>query len=115
VAFVADLAAGGDRRAGPPASLSIRRFRKHLWRETILAVLIALIATSLPWFFPLPLHLPVMLFGLVTALVQAGVFTLLSCVYLSMALEDHSTGMRDGARGARRRAGGPSPPRTDPA
>lgn len=73
-----------------PLSLSVRLFGNIFGEETILAVLIALIATTLPWWFPLPLHFPILLFGLVTALVQAGVFTLLSCVYLSLALEDHS-------------------------
>ncbi len=67
-----------------PLSLSLRLFGNIFGEEMIIGVLIGLLAL-LP--VPLPLHLPIVMFGLLTALVQAGVFTLLTCVYLQLAMD----------------------------
>ena len=67
-----------------PLSLSLRLFGNIFGEEMIIGVLIALLAV-LP--IPIPLHFPIVMFGLLTALVQAGVFTLLTCVYLQLAMD----------------------------
>lgn len=69
-----------------PLSLSLRLFGNIFGEEMIVGVLIGLLALHT---IPLPLHLPIVLFGLLTAVVQAGVFSLLSCVYLQLALDHH--------------------------
>lgn len=70
-----------------PVSLSIRLFGNIFGEEMIVAVLIGLLASLGPVAAVLPLHFPIVLFGLLTALVQAGVFCLLSCIYLQLAME----------------------------
>lgn len=72
-----------------PMSLSIRLFGNIFGEEMIVAVLIGLLASLGPVAAILPFHLPIVLFGLLTAVVQAGVFCLLSCVYLQLAMEKH--------------------------
>ncbi len=75
-----------------PLSLSVRLFGNIFGEEMIVAVLIGLIASLGFVGAVLPLHLPIVLFGLLTAVVQAGVFCLLSCVYLQLAMEHHEEG-----------------------
>ena len=71
-----------------PISLSIRLFGNIFGEETIVAVLVGLLASGGILAF-LPLHLPIVIFGLLTAVVQAGVFTLLTCIYLQLAMAHH--------------------------
>jgi F-type H+-transporting ATPase subunit a len=72
-----------------PLSLSFRLFGNIFGEEMMVAAIIGLVA-SIPLFGWLPLHLPLVLFGLLTAVVQAGVFCLLTCIYLRMAMDsDH--------------------------
>lgn len=72
-----------------PVSLSLRLFGNMMGGESLLAVFmglgVALLAfTKLPIGFPL--HLPFMFLELLTTLVQALVFTLLSTIYISLVL-----------------------------
>ncbi len=72
-----------------PISLSIRLFGNVFGEETVIAVLIGLAVTTLPIFAPIPFHLPMLMFGVFGSIVQAGVFTILTCAYLSLAIGDH--------------------------
>lgn len=74
-----------------PVSLSFRLFGNIFGEEMMVAAIIGLVAMLPAPFGWLPLHIPLVLFGLLTAVVQAGVFCLLSCIYLRMAQahDDH--------------------------
>lgn len=72
-----------------PLSLSIRLFGNIFGEETVIAVLVTLAVTSLPIFAPIPFQFPMLMFGVFGSLVQAGVFTILTCAYLSLSLGDH--------------------------
>ena len=72
-----------------PVSLALRLFGNMMGGELLLAVfmglgVMVLAATHLPLGFPL--HLPFMFLELLTTLVQALVFTLLSTIYISLVL-----------------------------
>lgn len=69
-----------------PLSLSFRLFGNIFGEEMMVAAIVGLVA-SIPFVGWLPLHLPLVLFGLLTAVVQAGVFCLLTCIYLRMAMD----------------------------
>lgn len=73
-----------------PLSLSIRLFGNVFGEETVIAVLVGLAATTLPWFLPIPFQFPMLMFGVFGSLVQAGVFTILTCAYISLSLGDHA-------------------------
>ncbi len=72
-----------------PISLSIRLFGNVFGEETVIAVLVGLAATTLPVFLPIPFQFPMLMFGVFGSLVQAGVFTILTCAYISLSLGDH--------------------------
>jgi F-type H+-transporting ATPase subunit a len=77
-----------------PLSLSMRLFGNIFGEETVTAVLIALsmtVATAIgvPW-LPIPLQLPMLMFGVFGSIVQAGVFTILTCSYIALSIGDHS-------------------------
>ena len=63
-----------------PISLSLRLFGNIFGEEVVIAVL----TTAL---FPLLLPIPMMLMGIFTSLLQALVFTILSGIYLSGAID----------------------------
>lgn len=72
-----------------PLSLSIRLFGNVFGEETVIAVLVGLAATTLPIFLPIPFQFPMLMFGVFGSLVQAGVFTILTCAYISLSLGEH--------------------------
>lgn len=73
-----------------PVSLSIRLFGNIFGEETVIAILIGLAASTLPIFLPIPFQLPILLFGVLTSAVQALVFSLLTCVYITLARGEHA-------------------------
>jgi F-type H+-transporting ATPase subunit a len=71
-----------------PISLSIRLFGNITGEDVTLALLVVLT----PFIFdiiPVPIHLVMVLMALLFSTIQATVFTLLSSVYISLAIEDH--------------------------
>jgi F-type H+-transporting ATPase subunit a len=72
-----------------PLSLSIRLFGNVFGEETVIAVLVGLAAVSLPAFLPIPFQFPMLAFGVFGSLVQAGVFTILTCAYISLSIGEH--------------------------
>jgi F-type H+-transporting ATPase subunit a len=74
-----------------PASLSIRLYGNLTGEGLTLAVLVFLT----PWIFgniPVPLHLFMVLLAILFSVIQAAIFTMLSTVYLSLAIEEHEEG-----------------------
>lgn len=67
-----------------PLSLSIRLFGNIFGEEQVIFILAGL-AYFILGFFPIPYQFPMLVFGLFTSLVQALVFAMLACVYLSLA------------------------------
>jgi F-type H+-transporting ATPase subunit a len=87
-----------------PLSLSVRLFGNIFGEETVTAVLIALSMTvasaiGVPW-LPIPLQFPMLMFGVFGSIVQAGVFTILTCSYIALSIgehgEDHDHGHEHG-------------------
>jgi F-type H+-transporting ATPase subunit a len=72
-----------------PLSLSIRLFGNVFGEETVIAVLVSLAAATLPLFLPIPFQFPMLMFGVFGSLVQAGVFTILTCAYISLSVGEH--------------------------
>ena len=78
-----------------PLSLSLRLFGNMMGEETLLAVFMGLGITILAFSnlpVGVPLQVPFMFLGLLTTLVQAMVFTLLSTIYFALVLPhpDHA-------------------------
>ena len=74
-----------------PISLSIRLYGNLTGEGLTLAVLVFLT----PWLFnhvPVPLHLFMVLLAILFSTIQAAIFTMLSAVYLSLAIEEHEEG-----------------------
>jgi F-type H+-transporting ATPase subunit a len=65
-----------------PVSLSIRLFGNIFGDHTAVAIFFGLV--------PLLLPLPMMLLGLLVAIIQTFVFILLSMTYFSLAIEEHA-------------------------
>jgi F-type H+-transporting ATPase subunit a len=73
-----------------PISLSIRLFGNVFGEETVIAVLVGLAATVMAKIFlPLPFQLPMLMFGVFGSIIQAGVYTILTCAYISLSIGDH--------------------------
>ena len=72
-----------------PISLSIRLFGNVFGEETVIAVLIGLAVTALPKWLPIPFQVPMLMFGVFGSIVQAGVFTILTCAYISLSIGEH--------------------------
>jgi len=88
-----------------PVSLSIRLFGNMFGEHTVTAILLSLWTLVIPYMIYLGL---VMWLGLFVAVVQAFVFTMLSCVYIAGALEGgHEAEHGHGAKG-HHGAGGPA-------
>lgn len=66
-----------------PLSLSIRLFGNIFGEEQVIVILAGLAYFVLP-FVPIPYQLPMLLFGIFTSFVQALVFSMLACVYISL-------------------------------
>ncbi len=71
-----------------PASLAIRLFGNLTGEDLTLALLVILTPFILGW-IPVPIHLVMVIMALLFSTIQATVFTLLSSVYLSLAIEEH--------------------------
>ena len=73
-----------------PVSLSIRLFGNVFGEETVIAVLVGLAATVMAKIYlPLPFQLPMLMFGVFGSIIQAGVYTILTCAYISLSIGDH--------------------------
>jgi F-type H+-transporting ATPase subunit a len=68
-----------------PISLGMRLFGNIFGEETVIAVLVTMSAAT----FVIPLHAPMLAFGVFGAIVQAGVFAILTCSYIALAIGDH--------------------------
>ena len=68
-----------------PISLGMRLFGNIFGEETVIAVLVGMAATT----FIVPLHAPMLAFGVFGGVVQAGVFAILTCSYIALAIGDH--------------------------
>ena len=66
-----------------PLTLAMRLFGNIFGEDTVIIVLATLGATMLPA-IPIPLHIFILPLALLTAFVQAMVFSLLTCIYLSL-------------------------------
>ncbi len=73
-----------------PVSLAMRLFGNVFGEETVIAVLLGLSVTTLPVFVPIPFHAPMLMFGVFGSIVQAGVFTILTCAYIALSIGDHA-------------------------
>jgi F-type H+-transporting ATPase subunit a len=76
-----------------PLSLSLRLFGNMMGEETLLAVFMGLGVTVLAFMhLPVgfPFHVPFVFLGLLTTLIQALVFTLLSTIYFALVLPHHA-------------------------
>ncbi len=67
-----------------PFTLAMRLFGNIFGEDTVIIVLSALAVTILPKAPILPLQFPILVLGLLTAFVQALVFSLLTCIYISL-------------------------------
>lgn len=72
-----------------PISLSMRLFGNVFGEETVIAVLVGLAFTTLPAFLPIPFQFPMLMFGVFGSIVQAGVYTILTCAYIALSMGDH--------------------------
>lgn len=73
-----------------PISLSIRLFGNVFGEETVIAVLVSMAVYLLPVWLPIPFQLPMLAFGVFGSIVQASVFTILTCAYITLSLGEHS-------------------------
>lgn len=71
-----------------PISLAFRLFGNVFGEETVIAVLIAMAAGL----YFIPVQLPMLAFGVFGSVIQAGVFTILTCAYIALAIGDHDHG-----------------------
>ncbi|HUV05070.1 MAG TPA: F0F1 ATP synthase subunit A [Armatimonadota bacterium] len=69
-----------------PLSLSIRLFGNIFGEDTILLVLAGITYVVIPYVVAIPTQFPVIPLALLTAFVQALVFTILTTVYISLAV-----------------------------
>jgi F-type H+-transporting ATPase subunit a len=77
-----------------PFTLAMRLFGNIFGEDTVIIVLASLAVTMLPKAPILPLQFPILVLGLLTAFVQAMVFSLLTCIYLS--LQSHHDSEHEG-------------------
>ena len=72
-----------------PLSLAIRLFGNIFGEETVIAILAGMSIMIVPHVIAIPYQFPMMLFGVFTAFVQALVFSMLSAIYISVAVAGH--------------------------
>lgn len=72
-----------------PLSLSIRLFGNMFGEETVLGILAAMTFVVIPYLIAVPTQFPIMVFGVFLKFVQALVFTMLSTIYIAMAIAGH--------------------------
>lgn len=72
-----------------PFSLAVRLYGNMFGKEQVILALIGLVVpllrTRVP--IPVPLQFPILIFGVFVSVVQAFVFALLACIYLSLMTE----------------------------
>jgi F-type H+-transporting ATPase subunit a len=86
-----------------PLSLSLRLFGNIFGEETVLVILaglspVLLHLAGMP-LVALPVQLPMMLFGVFTSLLQALVFSMLLCIYITVTVGEHHAHEHDGHDG----------------
>ncbi|MFB3883054.1 MAG: F0F1 ATP synthase subunit A [Armatimonadota bacterium] len=75
-----------------PVTLALRLFGNLMAEEMVVLILIGLVTGVLKhYFLPIPIQLPNMALGLLVSIVQAGIFTMLTTVYLAGVVQ-HSEG-----------------------
>jgi len=67
-----------------PFTLAMRLFGNIFGEDTVIIVISALAISMLPKAPILPMQFPILVLGLLTAFVQSLVFSLLTCIYLSL-------------------------------
>jgi len=72
-----------------PLSLSIRLFGNIFGEETILVILAGMTYVIIPYVVAIPTQFPIVLFDVFIAFVQALVFSMLSAIYISVAVAGH--------------------------
>lgn len=72
-----------------PLSLSIRLFGNIFGEETVLMVLAGMTYVIIPYIVAIPTQFPIMLFDVFIAFVQALVFSMLTAIYISVAITGH--------------------------
>ena len=72
-----------------PLSLSIRLFGNIFGEETVLVIMAGMTFVIIPYVFAIPTQFPMTLFAVFTAFVQALVFSMLSTIYISIAVAGH--------------------------
>lgn len=77
-----------------PFTLAMRLFGNIFGEDTVIIVLAGLAVQILPKYPVIPLQFPILILGLLTAFVQALVFSLLTCIYIS--LQSHHDSEHDG-------------------
>ncbi|MCX6375475.1 MAG: F0F1 ATP synthase subunit A [Armatimonadetes bacterium] len=76
-----------------PLSLSIRLFGNIFGEETVLMILAGMTYVIIPYVVAIPTQFPIMLFDVFIAFVQALVFSMLTAIYISVAItgrEEHA-------------------------
>ena len=81
-----------------PISLAMRLFGNIFGEETVIAVLISMAAIMTMGL--VPFQVPMLAFGVFGSIVQAGVFAILTCSYISLAIGEHGHGEHDGQSAA---------------
>lgn len=67
-----------------PFTLAMRLFGNIFGEDTVIVVLASLAVLVLPQLPIVPFQLPILVLGLLTSFVQAMVFSLLTCIYISL-------------------------------
>jgi F-type H+-transporting ATPase subunit a len=78
-----------------PLSLAIRLFGNLFGEDTVILVLMTMgigLLPFLPKWVPIPIQVPMYFLGAFTALVQALVFSILTCVYIATVTAHHDHG-----------------------
>lgn len=77
-----------------PFTLAMRLFGNIFGEDTVIIVLAALAVSVLPSLPVVPFQFPILVLGLLTSFVQALVFSLLTCIYIS--LQSHHDSEHEG-------------------
>jgi F-type H+-transporting ATPase subunit a len=72
-----------------PVSLAIRLYGNIFGEETIIAILASMSPFLIKHFIAVPVQWPMMIFSIFTAFVQAMVFSMLTAIYISIAITGH--------------------------
>lgn len=72
-----------------PLSLSVRLFGNIFGEETVLMILAGMTYVIIPYVVAIPTQFPIMLFDVFIAFVQALVFSMLTAIYISVAITGH--------------------------